>query len=137
MPGSTFGLNNENAAQLREQLAAGGLLRGAFAAGFPTADKDAIISAHGIVVIVVDEDKPEYWLRAGLAMERAWLYAQANGLGVGVMAGMVEVAGKAQELLKVLGVKGVPAVVMRMGVPLLKTWPRSPRVDVNELVDSY
>jgi nitroreductase len=136
MPGSTFGLNDKDAEQLSKQLAKGGLLRGAFASGFPQSDKDAILSAHGLVIMSVKEDSPEYWVKAGMAMQRVWLYAQANGLGVGVMAGMVEVAAKAQDLLRILGTKGVPAVVMRMGIPLNSSWPRSPRVGMENVTVS-
>jgi nitroreductase len=135
MPGNTFGLNDDDAELLQQQLSDGGPLRNAFAAGMPTSDKDAIMSATGIVSIISDADTPENWIKTGVAMERIWLLSQAKGMGVGIMAGMVEVATKALELMRISSSRGYPTGIMRIGVPARDTWPRSPRVSLDEIIE--
>lgn len=136
MPGNTFGLNDVDSELLRDQLFSGGLLRSAFAAGLPRSDNDAIMSAAGIVTIMSEADTPENWVKAGVVMERIWLLGQAKGLGVGIMAGMVEVAAKAQDLIRISGLRGCPAGFMRLGLPIVDNWPRSPRVSIDEIIES-
>ena len=134
MPGSTFGLSDEDAMEAHTELRIGEKLQGKFASGFPRADKEAIISSAAVGVIVAPEDSEEYWMKAGMLMSRLWLYLQSEGYGMGVMSGMVEVAGKARSLMKVLGVDGVPLSVFRTGKPLKDSWPRSPRVNIDEVL---
>lgn len=134
MPGSTFGLNDKDAQDVSIALKTGGELPGKFAAGFPRAEMEAFRSASAIGVISVPQDEPRYWIKAGMSLERLWLYAQSKGLAFWPTAGMIEVRGKFNKLVNVLDTKDVPVAVFRIGKPSRETWDRSPREPVENII---
>src|SRR3989344_1008416 len=89
MPGNTFGLNDQEAREVHDALSSSAQMPGHFAAGFPRSDQEGVINSSAVLVILADEKKPQYFVRSGVALEKLWLYAQANGLGVRIMAGLV------------------------------------------------
>lgn len=128
MPGNTFGASDEDALEIHHKLSAGREFPGHFAAAFAQGDKQAILTSSAVGIISSPEDNPKYWIRTGMALEKIWLYAQSKGLGVGIMAGMVEANAIIHNKLKLVsGIHGIPTAVFRLGFPTKETWPRSPR----------
>lgn len=133
MPGNTFGLSDESSKKINTALAKDGAFDGDFAAGFANSDRDSLASAQDLVVLTVEKDKPENWIKAGVGMVRLWLLAQSLGMGVGVSQAMVE--SKVHKTIlrsRISEFSRVPVAVMRWGVPEEDTWPKSPRITLDD-----
>ena len=127
MPGSTFGLSDEMALHLCDELKKDGPFDVNLAVGFAAATRDGIKSAPLIGVISVDR---VFWasiLMAGAFFQKLALIAEKNRLGISVHAALVE-AEVFNKLLRLrLGRSERPTVIFRMGYPL-ENRPHSPRL---------
>lgn len=134
MPGATFGLSDDSALKVHNALKEHGQFDGDFASGFATSDRDAIASSPLVGMISVSNDIPQEWINAGKAFEQIWLLAQSKGLGVGVMAAMVESEMHNLSLKVRLGLlRERPTIVFRCGFPI-EQFPHSPRIPLSELI---
>lgn len=136
MPGATFGLSDESSRKIHAALQSQGQFDGDYAAGFASSDRDAIATASLVGVVSVKQDVPSEWIKAGNTFGAIWLLASENGLGLGVMAAMVESDLHNAGLRTRLGqAKERPTVVFRLGTPT-EVYPHSPRVRVTDLLSS-
>lgn len=131
MPGNTFGLNDEMACRVHDALRKDGSFDPDLAFGLAASGRDGIKSSPALFVISVPEDIPVWWVKAGMAFEKAALLAQRNGLAIAVHAAMVEVA-MFNNLLKLrLRRKERPTVIFRAGYATEER-PHAPRVGAAE-----
>lgn len=87
-------------------------------AGTPAADPAVIAGrlANGRLLLVTTvDDGPLDWLRAGRALQNAWLTATANGLSGSVIGAVLEAPGVRGALVERLGLAGFPQVMLRVG----------------------
>ena len=134
MPGNTFGLSDEMANKIHRELNKDGAFDPDLAFGFAASDRDGIKSSPLIGVISVNEDRPEFWIKAGRAFQKIALVAEINNLNIAVHAAIVEVE-MFNKLLKLrLRRRERPAVIFRMGYAI-KDAPHSPRVNIESVVE--
>lgn len=137
MPGSTFGLNDETARELHEELKAKGNFNPDKAAGVPAASRAGIRSAPALIVLSVPKDNPAYWIKAGMVFQELAVKAEAEGLGVAVHAALVE-DGRMNKILKtsLRRFKERPTVLFRIGYPQdADRPPHSPRLGIEEVIE--
>lgn len=135
MPGSTFGLNDQMAAIIHQELKKE-VLNKDLAKNFAATSKAVINSSPVIGVITAPKDEPQYWIKAGMAFQKIALTAASygNGLNVAVHAAMTEVA-ILNWLLKIrLGTFERPTVIFRMGYATQKM-PHSPRMPAGKVTE--
>ena len=131
MPGNTFGLNNEEAQQVHEALISSKQMPGHFAAGFPRSDQEGVIKSSVAFTILAHNQNENSFIRSGIALEKIWLMCQANGLGVRIMAGMIESPLHNLALKTILNeMSKYPAVFACIGLPEKDSWPKSPREQI-------
>lgn len=134
MPADTFGFIGASESEFIQALNAEGGLDRDYAVGWPNADFKGINEASGVGVILVAKNTPSDWIKAGRAFEGMWLNAEANGLGIAVLAAMVESKMLSTALRIRLGtLKEFPAVVFRIGKPM-RLMPHSPRISIDDLL---
>lgn len=134
MPGKTFGLSDETALKIHNELNKDGEFDPDLAFGFAASDRDGIKSSSLIGIISVSKDNPEFWIKAGRAFQKIALIAESNNLAVAVHAAMVEVE-MFNKLLKLrLRRSERPTVIFRMGYATREA-PHSPRVDIKNVVE--
>ncbi len=132
MPGTTFSLNDATAFSLKQELGKIGPVNPGKMAGFARSSRNGIRSSSALFVVSAPEDTPRWWLAAGMAFEKAILFAQSNGLSVAVHAGIIEV-GLANQMLRLrLKSSGRPTMLFRMGYAKEKM-PHAPRLSVDEV----
>ena len=134
MPGSTFGLSDEMALRIHQELGKDGVFDADLATGFAATNRDGIKSAPVICVISVGKDEPEYWVKAGRAFQRSALLAEINGLSMAILASIVEVEALNRAMKIRLGLNQRPTVIFRMGYPT-KEAPHSPRAAPEEVAE--
>ncbi len=107
---------------------AGPALIRTFNRGHDHAARDADIALHSPVLAVLgtDDDDPLTWLRAGQALGRVLLAAQASGVSVSHLNQPIEVYSLRGELACLLGRDaGFPQILLRLGYgPVVKPTPR-------------
>lgn len=131
MPGNTFGLSDEEAGQVHSALSTDTQMPGHFAAGFPRSDQEGVIKASAAIVLLADKESPISLIKSGIVLEKMWLACQANGLGVRIMAGMIESPIHNFALKNILGERTRhPTVFACIGKPEKETWPKSPRQQI-------
>lgn len=134
MPGNTFGLSDEMAIRIHEELKKKGIFDADLAVGFAATNRDGIRSAPVICVIGVKKDEPEWWIKAGGAFQKSALLAEINGLSVAILASIVEVETFNKLMKARLGSGHRPTVIFRMGYPI-QEMPHSPRANVEEVTE--
>ena len=127
MPGSTFGLSDEMAIRLCEELKKDGQFDSNLAVGFAAATRDGFKSAPLIGVISVDRDFWASRLMAGVFLQKIALIAERHGLGMSVNAALIETEVFNNALRARLLREERPTVVFRIGYPL-EGRPHSPRL---------
>ncbi|MEK7146998.1 MAG: hypothetical protein AAB772_01945 [Patescibacteria group bacterium] len=133
MPGNTFGLNDEMAKYVHEELKKTELNK-ELAKNFAAGGKAVMNSAPVIGVITIPKDEPREWIKAGRAFQRIALIATMHGISVAIHAAMVEV-GILNWLLRMrLKTLERPAVVFRMGYCSEQT-PHSPRMPAEHVTE--
>ncbi len=77
------------------------------------------------------------WLRAGEALNAAWLVATELGVSVTPMSATVEVPGTRQVLRHLVSHLGEPYLVLRLGIPVagIARVPKTPRLNPEAIVD--
>lgn len=89
------------------------------------------------LVVATDGDEAVDWLRAGEATSAVWLAATARGLAVSAMSEVVEVPGARVLLRRLLGGRGHPQLVLRVGVDVQPAPPpASPRRRAGKVRDA-
>ncbi|OGM20206.1 hypothetical protein A2771_03450 [Candidatus Woesebacteria bacterium RIFCSPHIGHO2_01_FULL_38_26b] len=131
MPGNTFGLNDEEAQEVHDALISSKQMPGHFAAGFPRSDQEGVIKSSVAFTILAHNQNENSFIRSGIALEKIWLMCQANGLGVRIMAGMIESPLHNLALKTILNeMSKYPAVFACIGLPEKDSWPKSPREQI-------
>lgn len=133
MPGNTFGLTDEVAVYIHNELKKEKFDR-QLAKNFAAGAKEQIMSSPLFCVIGVDEDNPEWWIKAGRAFERMALIATVNGLSIAVHAAMSEVDVVNQMLRMRLNAIQRPTVIFRLGY-VLEERPHSPRMPAEQVTE--
>lgn len=87
----------------------------------------ARIEQESLMVLSTVSDEPWEHVRAGEAMERAWLAATAQGLVVSVMTQPLHLSEVRSGISECMGTADVPQLLMRFGYPETIPMPRSPR----------
>lgn len=72
-------------------------------------------SSPVVCVISTPENDRRDWLHAGMALERVWLAATAEGLRVGILAAAIEAGDLCRELQRTLGTERRPQAFFRVG----------------------
>ncbi|MBI2626076.1 MAG: hypothetical protein HYW69_00590, partial [Candidatus Nealsonbacteria bacterium] len=134
MPGNTFGLSDEMAIRIHEELKKKGAFDADLAVGFAATNRDGIKSAPLVCVISVKKDDSESWIKAGRAFQKNALLAEINGLSVAILASIVEVEALNGAMRVRLGSPYRPTVIFRMGYPI-QEMPHSPRANVEEVTE--
>lgn len=136
MPGSTFGLSDEMAIRIHEELKKKGTFDPDLAVGFAATNRDGIKSAPMICVISAKKDEPEWWVKAGRVFQRSALLAEISGLSVAILASIVEVEALNKAMKIRLRSDYRPTVIFRMGYPIqVQEMPHSPRASVEEVAE--
>lgn len=104
--------------------------------GLSTAKRDQrlVESAPMIAVIATNRDDGRAWLEAGRALEHILLIAAREGLQVGFLNQPCQVAFLRDRLKELLGSRGIPQVMIRVGHPAGRT-RRSARRDIDDVID--
>ena len=94
----------------------------------PTAEALATrVERESVMVLATVFDEPADHIRAGEAMEMAWLAATAQGLVASVMTQPLHLSEVRRGVSGCLGVEDVPQVLMRFGYADTAPMPRTPR----------
>ena len=94
-------------------------------------DRQLATGSPVLAVVGTENDKPPDWLQAGQALERMVLRARAEGVWASFMNQPIEVPKLRPKLLDVMGRKGFPQLLVRMGYgPDVKGTPRRPVSEV-------
>ncbi|MGH8824788.1 MAG: Acg family FMN-binding oxidoreductase [Jiangellaceae bacterium] len=105
-----------------------------FALGLPVEGRDRAAFEHdpALAVLLSDHDGPADWLQAGQALERLWLEATVNGVGVSLLTQPLEMPGMRWLARPAAAGTFWPQALIRLGVPIGKTppTPRRPLADV-------
>lgn len=91
-------------------------------------DEELAESSPLLAVIHTRSDNPAEWLSTGQALERVLLIAASEGIQASYLNQPCQVAALRPRLQEVLGIPGLPQVVLRMGYPAgqVKRAPRRP-----------
>ncbi|MFE0022595.1 Acg family FMN-binding oxidoreductase [Amycolatopsis sp. NPDC059021] len=81
---------------------------------------------HLLFFVTAGDDRADH-VRAGMAMQRAWLTAVDTGLAASVLTQPLHVAPVREQLAERLRLPGVPQLVMRFGSPAEPVGRRTPR----------
>lgn len=131
MPGNTFGLQDSDAQAVHEALLSDKPFPGHFAAGLTQNAKELANTCSAIVTISASEDTAENWIKTGMLLEQLWLYAQSQGFGVNVNAGLIEAEARFRKVFqKILKTKKLPTAMFFIGRPRIDYWPHSPRATI-------
>ncbi|MDP2341850.1 MAG: nitroreductase [Deltaproteobacteria bacterium] len=93
--------------------------------------------AHGsplLAVIITEGDRERDWLIAGAALDRLLLTAARYGLAASFLNQCIEVPVLRRRVAEVVGTKGIPQLMLRIGRPLGKTPPMTPRRPIEEFL---
>ena len=94
-------------------------------------DRQLATGSPVLAVVGTENDGPPDWLRAGWALERILLRARDEGVWASFMNQPIEVSELRPKLLDVMGRKGFPQLLLRMGYgPDAKGTPRRPVSEV-------
>lgn len=104
--------------------------------GLSTAKRDRrlVETAPMVAVIATERDDEHAWLEAGRALEHILLIAAREGLQVGFLNQPCQVAFLRDRLREVVGSRGIPQVMIRVGHPAGRT-NSSARRDIDEVID--
>lgn len=103
--------------------------------GIPETDEFLRELARSTMLVLWTEgDSREDWVLSGMALERLLLTATARGLVATFVDQALQDPVLRQEVAQILGIRGHPHVLFRLGRPLV-TAPRSPRRPVEQLLD--
>ncbi len=136
MPGHTFGLGDDIARRVHQDLGTRGLFNPDWASGFAMGNRDGIRSAPVLVVISSARNDPRSWVRAGMCYQRCELLAERYGRTTAIHAAMVESTGINVLLRARLKRRARPTMVFRVGTPTEKRGhsPRRSAEEVSRLV---
>ena len=87
-----------------------------------------------LAVLHTPGDRPEDWLRGGLALMRVLLAAAADGYVASYVNQPLELPGLRQQLRDELRLEGWPQLVLRLGRPAGELPPQAPRRSPRELL---
>lgn len=104
--------------------------------GGRTGDKDAGLLAGSPLVAVLgtDGDEPADWLAAGRALQRALVEASAEGVQAGYLNQPCQVAELRPRLTGLVGRRGLPQLVLRLGRPR-DDGPGAPRRPLSDVIE--
>jgi nitroreductase len=104
--------------------------------GLSTAKRDRhlVEAAPMIAVVATERDDERAWLEAGRALEHILLIAAREGLQVGFLNQPCQVPFLRDRLRELLGNRGIPQVMIRVGHPVERARP-SARRDVEDVID--
>ncbi len=88
-----------------------------------------------VAVLGTDGDDVVDWLNAGQALERVLLHARKHGLQASYLNQPIQVASLRPKLAQLLGVRGFPQILLRLGFPVDEL-PPSPRRSLDEVLES-
>ena len=80
-------------------------------------DRDLADGSPALAVLVTDWEGPAEWLAAGEALDHLLLHAQAAGVSASFLNQPVEDSALRPRLRKLLGERGFPQLVLRLGYP--------------------
>lgn len=95
-------------------------------------DEEFVILSSSLLVIVIDEDSKESWLKAGKVYEYLTLACLKENIGMAPMAAIIEHGESNKKLQKLLGTQMKPVFFARMGYAK-KVPPHSPRRSVEDV----
>ena len=97
---------------------------------------DDVRSTDGTLVLCTDEDVPGAWLLTGEVLCRLWMLARAEGLSLVPLSQPVEVEQTRAQLRELLGARGHPQLVTRIGWQEIarSPLPPTPRRAVGDLL---
>jgi hypothetical protein len=101
-----------------------------FAGGSRTdhARPDGPLEAHPVVTVLhTPTDRPQDWLRGGMALMRVLLAAAVDGYAASYLNQPLELPGLRQQLRDELRLTGWPQLVLRLGHPTGAQPPQAPR----------
>jgi len=143
MPGNTFGLDDALTLYAHSELEKQGIFDPALAVGMASTSRDNIRNSPLLGIIWADLDIPQWWVKAGMALQEIALLAEMNDLSVSVHAGIIELFEEsifsrkyyAEEFLKIVPLSsGRPLALFRMGYATEER-PHSPRLRVQEIIE--
>ena len=96
-----------------------------FGKGQAAKDQQLATGSPVLALLGTDANQTEDWLRAGLALERVVLLARSENVSASFLNQPIEVAELRTKLLDLVGVKGFPQLLLRLGYgPDVKPTPR-------------
>lgn len=95
-------------------------------------DRNLVKGSPVLAVIESKDDKPLDWLHTGKALERLLLKASSEGIAASYLNQPIEVPELKSKLKEVLGLKGYPHLIIRMGYG--KEVKPTPRRDIEEVI---
>jgi nitroreductase len=99
-------------------------------------DRRRALGTKALLVLSTERDGPAEWFRAGEALQRVLLRATAAGLYASYFAQPVETPALRRRLAEVLGERGAPQLMFRLGYGLeLRPTPRRPVQEVLRRVE--
>ena len=133
MPGDTFGLQAGQAARLQRGFAGQIALEAEDLAGLARASKAGIESAALVGLIAVPENRPYYWVQAGMALEQIALRLERDQLQMAVYAGLAEVDWVRRSWESPTGRAGRLVIVFRAGATH-EGMSHSPRLPIERIL---
>lgn len=135
MPGDTFGLQQEQSLHFHKGLIGEVDLKADDKAGLSRGGKEGIESASLIGMLLVPQDAPNYWIKAGMALGGITLIAEKNGLSLSMHAGLAEVSIVGRALSASVRSNQKLVSLFRIGYSKDKVAkPHSPRLPVEQVV---
>lgn len=104
--------------------------------GLSTAKRDRhlVETAPMLAVMATERDDEQAWLESGRALEHILLIAAREGLHVGFLNQPCQVTFLRDQLRELLGIRGIPQVMIRVGHPVDRARP-SARRDIGDVID--
>jgi hypothetical protein len=137
MPGVGFGLKDDQAKRMHSGLIGDIPLEPEDGLRFALGGKTAIEKSPFIGLISVIKDSPEYWLQAGLALEKMLLILESEGFSAAIHAAIVEVGLVNRMFAASMGSSYKLAVLFRAGKvkdSSYLTRPHAPRQHLSEVL---
>jgi nitroreductase len=98
-------------------------------------DRSLALAAPVLAIIGTDRDDPTAWMAAGQAMSHVLLRATADGLATSFLSQPIEVPELRPRLQDLLGRRGYPQLLLRIGYPRRQARP-APRRPLSDVLTS-
>jgi nitroreductase len=95
-------------------------------------DRNLVKGSPVLAIIESKNNKPIDWLRTGMALEKLLLKASSEGIAASYLNQPIEVPDLRDKLKELLGLKGYPHLIIRMGYG--KEVKPTPRRDLEEVI---